>query len=136
MQTLYSKLLIITFPSYFLVVTTDCQHSNIISYELLTNNILISFGHPLRNLKHITPLFIPPRSIYKSFPFCFILDLINSPQAFCFDSRYFSLLVFLFPLLPQFTFLTNTITNIIILPSSFSMPSWTFCPSPIPTCSI
>ena len=124
----------ITFPSYFLVFTSDCQHSNIISYELLTNNILISFDYPLRNLKHITALFIPPHSIYKSSPFYFIFALINRPLAFFFASRYFSLLVFLFPLIPNFTFLT--ITNIIILPPSVSMSSRTFCRSSIPTCRI
>ena len=57
------KLFMINFPSSFLFSSIKI---------LLTNNILISFDHPLCNLKHIAFLIIPLHNIFKSFPFCFL----------------------------------------------------------------
>ena len=69
--------LMITFPSHFLILITDCQQ-NIISYALLTNNDLISLGHPLS----------------KSFPS--VLHMVRSTAflAFFYASRNLFLLVF------------------------------------------
>ena len=58
---------------------------------LLTNNIMISFDHPLCNLKNIAFLITPLHNVFKSFPFCF---LYLAWQTIFFASRYFSLLVF------------------------------------------
>ena len=66
---------------------SDCQYTFIISYVLLSNNILISFDRSLCSLKHITFLIILLCSISKSSHFCFFFGLVNS-------LRYFSLLVF------------------------------------------
>ena len=59
------KLFMINFPSSFLFFSSSIK-------ILLTNNILISFDHPLCNLKHIAFLIIPLHNIFKSFPFCFL----------------------------------------------------------------
>ena len=60
------KLLMITFPSYFLILITDSLYT-IMSYELLTNNMLITFDHSLCNLKHITFLIITWQNISNFF---------------------------------------------------------------------
>ena len=57
------KLFMINFPSSFLFSSIKI---------LLTNNILISFDHPLCNLKHIAFLIIPLNDTFKSFPFWFL----------------------------------------------------------------
>ena len=85
------KLLMITFPSSFIFFITCWQYSITISYAMLTNNILISFDHPLCNLKHIAFLIIPLHNVSKSFPLCF---LHLAWQAVFFASRYFSLHMF------------------------------------------
>ena len=51
-------------------------------YTLLINNTLISFDHPLGNLKHITFLTNPLYNVSKSFQFCFAFDLVNSGPSF------------------------------------------------------
>ena len=61
------KLFMINFPSSFLFSSIKI---------LLTNNILISFDHPLCNLKHIAFLIIPLHNIFKSFPLTVILIMI------------------------------------------------------------
>ena len=81
----------ITFPSSFIFFITCWQYSITISYAMLTNNILISFDHPLCNLKHIAFLIIPLHNVSKSFPLCF---LHLAWQAVFFASRYFSLHMF------------------------------------------
>ena len=68
------KLLIITFPRYFMFITDFQQHHH---YIALIFNILISFCHPLCYLKHIKFLVIPLHSNSKSSPFCFTFDLIK-----------------------------------------------------------
>ena len=74
------KLPKLTFPRYFLIFITDCQYTILctISYEQLTNNIFISFNHPLCNLKHITILINSPHNVSKPFPFYFTFGLANS----------------------------------------------------------
>ena len=61
------KLFMINFPSSFLFSSIKI---------LLTNNILISFDHPLCNLKHIAFLIFPLHNIFKSFPLTVILIMI------------------------------------------------------------
>ena len=65
--------------------------SRLLSYLLLTNNILNSLAHPLPNLKNIF-LMTLPYNVSRSFPFYFTLDLINFTHGFFRSS--FSLLVF------------------------------------------
>ena len=45
-------------------------------------NVLISFDHPLCNLKHITFLIILPYDISRSFPICFTISMVNSRPSF------------------------------------------------------
>ena len=61
------KLFMINFPSTFLFSSIKI---------LLTNNTLISFDHPLCNLKHIAFLNFPLHNIFKSFPLTVILIMI------------------------------------------------------------
>ena len=57
------KLFMIVFQSSFLFSSIKI---------LLSNNILISFDHPLCNLKHIAFVIISLYNVFKSFPFCFL----------------------------------------------------------------
>ena len=79
MQTLYSKTPRDNFPSYVLIFIIEFQYTIIICYALLINNILISFDHPICNLRRITFLIIPSRNVSRLFPFCFTFGLVNSP---------------------------------------------------------
>ena len=81
-----SKLIMLTFSSYLLMFVTICQRTIIIPYALPTNDLLISFDHPLYSLKHITFLIIPQHIVSKAIPFWFTFDLVNSPLSslFCF----------------------------------------------------
>ena len=83
------KLLMVTFPSYFFIFITDFQFTIIISYALLTNNSLISFDHPLCNLKHITSDYLSAKR-FKMFSFLLYNWSIKQPSY----PRYFYLLVF------------------------------------------
>ena len=134
MQTLCSKASNDNFSKLFFI--TDSQYSIIISYSLLTNKILISFDDPLCSLENITFLIISPPNVSKSVLFCFSFGLVNSPPSFflCFQILLHTC-VSLFPFLPQFLLLTNTVTNTIFPPPSFFMSSWTFGLSATPTCS-
>ena len=69
------KLLMITFPSSFLFFIIYWQYT-IISYAMVTNNILISFDHPPWNLKHITllNLFLSAFYIWPGKRFSLLLD--------------------------------------------------------------
>ena len=64
------KLLMITFPSSFLIFITYCQNARIISCVLFTNNILINFDHTLWNLKHI--IFLIVSTYHTIFPNFFL----------------------------------------------------------------
>ena len=115
--------------SCFHIFITDYQHI-IISQSLLTNNILISFDHLFCNLNHIAFLIILHHNVSK-----FLLYILDVKQSFqCFFG--FQILLFtgvsLFLLLPQCTFLINTLTNTTILPPYFSMSSWSPFASTIP----
>ena len=106
----------INFPSSFLFSSIKI---------LLTNNILISFDHPLCNLKHIAFLIIPLHNFFKSFSFCF---LHLAWQTVSFASRYYSLLVF--PCFHSFHSFCFSLTHSVSLgtdPPSKPKPSNFFC---------
>ena len=106
-------------------------------YALLADNILISFIQPFCSLKHITFVIIPQQNVSKSFSFFCIFGLVNSPSSLFLCLQILLLAcVSLFPFLPQFTLLTNNVTNIIIPAQCFLMSSWAFCPSLTPVCSL
>ena len=88
-QTLCLKASHYNFLSYFLIFFTNCQHFIIFSDALLSINILISFDHPLSNLKHKNFLSF----MYVEFPNVFLSALHLVLLAF------FSLLLdtFMFP---------------------------------------
>ena len=67
--------------SYFLIFIYYCQHIIIISYALITNNILMSSEHPLNNLTHFTFL-ISLTNICKYISLCFTFGLIDSFPCF------------------------------------------------------
>ena len=92
---------------------------------LLTSNILISFEHPLCNLKNIAFLIIPPHNVFNSFPFFF---LYLAWQTILFASRYFSLLMF--PCFHSFHSFYFSLTHSVRLdtdPPSKPQPSNFFC---------
>ena len=92
---------------------------------LLTNNIMISFDHPLCNLKNIAFLITPLHNALKSFPFC-LLHL--AWQTIFFASRYFSLLVF--PCFHSFHSFCFSLTHSVSLgtdPPGKPKPSNFFC---------
>ena len=68
----------LTFLSYFVILITEYQHTIIISYTLLTSNILIIFYPALYNPKYLTFLLISSHIVSKSFLFCFTFGLANS----------------------------------------------------------
>ena len=116
----------IILPNYFVVFVTACQLTIIISCTLLANNILISFDHPLSNLKHSAFLIISLNNVPKSFPFCF---LRLAWQTASFASRYFSLLMF--PCFHSFHSFCFSLTHIVSVgtdPPGKPQISNFFCP--------
>ena len=59
-----------SFSKLFSIFIIECKYTIIISHALITNNIVISFDHPLCNFKHVTFL-MDDHSVSISFPFCF-----------------------------------------------------------------
>ena len=90
------KLLMINFSSYFLIFITYC---NIILHPLFTNNILISFEHPLYNWHFWSSLRLKFENLFPSISVFLI----------CF---------YMFQLFPKFTLLPELLLTInIIIPS-------------------
>ena len=92
------------FLKLFFNAATHCQHTIIIPYTMFPSNNLISFEHHLYNLNHLSFLTVSPTNICKLFLLC----------------------VFLFSLFLKFMLFNNAITDIIILPIYFPVPSWAF----------
>ena len=69
-----------SFSSHCLFWITDCHFNITIPYTLPNNNILVSFGHPLCNLKHMIFLIILLYNTPKSFSFYFTQDLMQKTK--------------------------------------------------------
>ena len=86
----------ITFPNYFLILASYCQHSIIVPNALFSNNTLINFDHLLCNLTH--------QNAQNYFSLFQIWPSQQPPQPFSFFLTTFPCLFFSFPFSPWFPF--------------------------------